>query len=79
MGINYGTDKVRFPAPLPVGSSVRAGAELVSVRETAQGVQAVVKMTIEAADMLYGVSMDDAGVSKVISLRLADLDAERAG
>lgn len=48
MGINYGTDKVRFPAPLPVGSSVRAGAELVSVRETAQGVQAVVKMTIEA-------------------------------
>jgi chromosome segregation ATPase len=29
--------------------------------------------------MLYGVSMDDAGVSKVISLRLADLDAERAG
>jgi acyl dehydratase len=48
MGINYGTDKVRFPAPLPVGSSVRAGAELVSVRETAQGVQAVVKMTLEA-------------------------------
>ena len=33
--------------------------------------------TIEAADMLYGVSMDDGGVSKVISLRLADLDAER--
>jgi hypothetical protein len=27
--------------------------------------------------MLYGVSMDDAGVSKVISLKLADLDAER--
>ncbi len=48
MGINYGTDKVRFPAPLPVGSSVRAGAELVSVRQTAQGFQAVVKTTIEA-------------------------------
>jgi acyl dehydratase len=48
MGINYGTEKVRFPAPLPVGSSVRAGAEVVSVRETAQGVQVVVKVTMEA-------------------------------
>ena len=48
MGVNYGTNKVRFPAPLPVGSSVRAGAELVSVTETAQGFQAVVKMTVEA-------------------------------
>jgi chromosome segregation protein len=37
------------------------------------------RATIEAADMLYGVSMDDGGVSKVLSLRLADLDAERAG
>ncbi|OLB77772.1 MAG: dehydratase [Actinobacteria bacterium 13_2_20CM_2_71_6] len=48
MGINYGTDKVRFPAPLPVGSSVRAGAELVSVREVAQGFQAVIRVTMEA-------------------------------
>ena len=30
--------------------------------------------TIEAADTLYGVSMDEGGVSKIISLRLADLD-----
>jgi acyl dehydratase len=48
MGINYGTEKVRFPAPLPVGSTVRAGAELVSVREVAQGFQAVVRMTVTA-------------------------------
>jgi len=34
--------------------------------------------TIEAADTLYGVSMDEGGVSKVISLKLAGLD-ERAG
>jgi chromosome segregation protein len=33
--------------------------------------------TIEAADMLYGVSMDDGGVSKVISLKLAELDEQR--
>ncbi|MEK7863846.1 MAG: AAA family ATPase, partial [Chloroflexota bacterium] len=39
------------------------------------------RATIEAADMLYGVSMDDGGVSKVISLKLAELDEhrERAG
>jgi acyl dehydratase len=48
MGLNYGTDKVRFPAPLPVGSSVRAGAELAAVREAAQGYQTVAKVTIEA-------------------------------
>ena len=33
--------------------------------------------TIEAADMLYGVSMDDGGVSKVISLKLSELDEQR--
>ena len=31
MGINYGTEKVRFPAPVPVGSRIRGGAELVEV------------------------------------------------
>jgi acyl dehydratase len=59
MGINYGTDKVRFPAPLPVGGSVRAGAELVSVRETAQGFQAVVRMTVEAAGIAKPVCVAD--------------------
>jgi acyl dehydratase len=29
MGINYGLDKVRFPSPLPVGSKVRGGVELL--------------------------------------------------
>jgi acyl dehydratase len=48
MGINYGAEKVRFPAALPVGSTVRAGAELVSVREVAQGAQAVVRVTVQA-------------------------------
>jgi acyl dehydratase len=33
MGINYGWDRVRFPAPVPVGSRVRARAELRSVEE----------------------------------------------
>jgi len=33
--------------------------------------------TIEAADMLYGVSMDEGGVSKIISLKLSELDEQR--
>ena len=32
MGVNYGTEKVRFPSPVPVGSRVRAGATLDSRR-----------------------------------------------
>jgi len=50
MGINYGTNKVRFPAPVPVGSRVRAGAELVEMNATPQGAQAVIRTTIEVED-----------------------------
>lgn len=34
MGINYGLNKVRFPAPVPVGARIRAGAELVDLKGT---------------------------------------------
>jgi len=48
MGVNYGTDKVRFPAPVPVGSKVRAGAELVKAEEVkGGGIQATIRVTIE--------------------------------
>ena len=48
MGINYGADKVRFPAPVPVGSRIRGGGELVSATDTKDGaVQAVVRVTVE--------------------------------
>ncbi|HEY8373328.1 MAG TPA: MaoC family dehydratase [Pseudonocardiaceae bacterium] len=47
MGINYGTNKVRFPHPVPVGSRVRAGAELVEVRDVPQGKQVVMRYTVE--------------------------------
>jgi acyl dehydratase len=46
MAVNYGSDKVRFPAPVPVGSSVRATAELVSADEVSGGLQVVVRFTI---------------------------------
>ncbi len=47
MGVNYGTDRVRFPAPVPVGSRVRGGAELTKVEEVKGGVQATIRVTIE--------------------------------
>ncbi|WP_186316021.1 MaoC family dehydratase [Catellatospora sichuanensis] len=47
MVVNYGLNKVRFPAPVPVGASVRLSASLVSVEEVTGGVQVTARMTIE--------------------------------
>lgn len=48
MGVNYGSDKLRFPAPVPVGSRIRGSAELVSAEEVKNGaVQAVIRVTVE--------------------------------
>ncbi|MYW67716.1 dehydratase [Streptomyces sp. SID8379] len=47
MGVNYGTNKVRFPAPVPVGSRLRATAKITSVDDVAGGVQVTVAFTVE--------------------------------
>ncbi|MGW7314808.1 MaoC family dehydratase [Streptomyces sp. NPDC054865] len=47
MGINYGVDKVRFPAPVPVGSRLRATALITSVSEVGEGVQVAATVTVE--------------------------------
>jgi len=47
MGVNYGTEKVRFPSPVPVGSRVRAGATLDSVTPFDGGITMVVTVTVE--------------------------------
>jgi acyl dehydratase len=47
MSLNYGPNKVRFPAPLPVGSRIRAGAELISLEPTAAGFQEILRVTVE--------------------------------
>jgi acyl dehydratase len=47
MGVNYGLDRVRFPAPLPVGGRWRGGGEIVEVSDIPGGVQAKVRVTIE--------------------------------
>ena len=49
MGINYGLNKVRFPAPVPVGGRVRLAAILGAVEDAGvNAVQAVVDFTMEA-------------------------------
>lgn len=45
--INYGIDKARFPAPVPVGSRVRLAVDLVAVEEVTGGVQTTFGLTFE--------------------------------
>ncbi|KOG54369.1 dehydratase [Streptomyces griseoflavus] len=47
MGINYGVNKVRFPAPVPVGSRLRATARIADVTEVPGGVQLATAVTVE--------------------------------
>lgn len=47
MTINYGLDRVRFPAPVPVGSRVRNRPVLVSLTPSAAGTKALVRHTLE--------------------------------
>lgn len=45
--VNYGSDKVRFPAPLPAGARIRAHVELLDVTDVRGGVQARTRVTVE--------------------------------
>ena len=47
MGVNYGTDKIRFPAAVPVDSKIRGGGELIKVEEIKGTIQAIVRITVE--------------------------------
>jgi acyl dehydratase len=48
MGVNYGLNKVRFPAPVPVGSKIRLTATLADVEEIKGGLQVTVAAVIES-------------------------------
>ncbi len=47
MAINYGLEKVRFPAPVPVGSRIRARVALVSATDVEGGIQVNRRITID--------------------------------
>lgn len=47
MVVNYGSDRVRFPHPTPVGARIRAGAELTRLDRGPQGALAMVTTTVE--------------------------------
>ena len=48
MGVNYGTEKIRFPAPVPVDSQITASGEIVAVEENKGGYKATIRVTITA-------------------------------
>ena len=47
MAVNYGLNRVRFPAPVPSGSRVRGSFRVVAVEEAGWGYQATMAATIE--------------------------------
>jgi acyl dehydratase len=47
MEVDYGSNKVRFPSPVRVGSRIRAAAELVELDRGRNGAQATVLVTLE--------------------------------
>ena len=50
MAVNYGLNRLRFPAPVPVGSAVRLHANVVGVEDVRDGVQLTVALTVEIRD-----------------------------
>jgi acyl dehydratase len=49
MGVNYGLNRARFTAPVPVGSQVRASVELLEVSDVTGGVQLTTRVTVQIA------------------------------
>jgi acyl dehydratase len=47
MAVNYGLEKVRFPAPAPVGGRIRARVTLLAVSEVPGGIQVNRQVTME--------------------------------
>lgn len=48
--VNYGMDRLRFPAPLPVGAQFRGVGEVAEVTEVKGGMQVKVTLTLEVKD-----------------------------
>jgi acyl dehydratase len=71
--INYGTNKVRFPSPVPVGSRLRAGVELLAVDDSAGGAAVTSKVTVTAEAPDGTMNPKPALVAEVVTLLSAPL------
>jgi acyl dehydratase len=49
MAVNYGLNRVRFPAPVPVGSDIRLRARVTAADDVPNGVQLTVDLTVETS------------------------------
>lgn len=47
MAVNYGLEKVRFPAPVPAGSRIRVGVRVIRVTASDRGHLALIEHTVE--------------------------------
>ncbi|HBU75214.1 MAG: dehydratase [Acidimicrobiaceae bacterium] len=47
MGVNYGTNKVRFMSPVKIGSNLRLGVKLLEVTDISGGIQSTMEFTFE--------------------------------
>lgn len=65
MGVNYGSNKVRYPAPVLVGSRVRGRIKLVALEREDTWAQATVQVTVEQE--LNGEAKKPGCVAEVIS------------
>ncbi|MGH3290202.1 MAG: hypothetical protein ACRDP7_00170 [Trebonia sp.] len=45
--VNYGLNKVRFPAPVPAGSRIRLDATITAVKDVPGGVEAIIDVVLE--------------------------------
>jgi acyl dehydratase len=59
-GLNYGYERVRFPAPFPVGGRLRMRATLIAADDVSGGIQMVVRQTFEAEGLEKPVCVADA-------------------